>query len=370
MKKTFIAILLFLFSAPLLSFGFDNNHQNENQVAFPINDDYYVAWGNVWFDKQVSWDLIIAWGDLTISWKIDKDVLIAGWNVKIQNQIWDDIRIAWGDIRIDWPVGWDVIAFGWNIVIGKNATISWDLIVYWGKLQIDWHIIWQTHIECDSINIQWTLNKDAQIRFQKISVWNNASIKWNLTYESSIQSEKLKNIVAWNTNYKKIDAKDWNKEKIIWFLSKYIVIRILFLIIFWCLLVLLWSKIFKWAAKNLANNPWKSLLKWFLIYASIPFAILICFISVIWWPIWILLTLVYILLFLFYKLLNTVIFSTLIIQKLEEKNVLQTWKKILIIVCCGIVFWLLSGIDLIAAFFALGALITRKIEIIKKGIEE
>lgn len=369
MKKIYIFIVGILISLPLISFGYENWYKDQHQVSFPIGNDSYVAWGNVWIDNDINWDLLVAWWDLTIAGKIKEDLIIAWGNIKIQNQIWDDIRIAGWDIRIDWPVWWDVVAFGWNIIIGKNSTISWDLVIYGWKITIEWQIMWLSRIDCDTITLNWTINKDSQIRFKNINVWPNSSIKWNLSYESINESDALKKIVSWNTNYTKINSKNSNKDRIIWFITKYIIFRILFLIIFGSLFVLLWRKIFKWASKHLATNPWKCLLKWFLIYATIPFAILILFITVIWWPFWIMLSFVYIVLFLFYKLINTVIFSTLVIQKLESNKPLQTWKKILIIICFGIVFWLISGIDIIAAFFAVGALITRQFEIISKWIE-
>lgn len=368
MKKIML-IMLWAFSLmPLLSYGFEIKTWEDFTVAESINDDYYVAWWSIIIDSQINWDLIIAWWEIKLKGNVENDVNVVWWTVYIKGNVWDDIRVAWWDIHIDWNVGWDLIGFGWKIFLGSESNVSGDILMAWWTLDIQWTINWKAKIHADKIILNWVIGKDVELSSNSIQVWSNAKILWDLNYKSNTENQNLKWIVSWETKYTQQYYKK-SKDKIMWFITWFLLIKIMFLTIFWSILVIFGKKIFNWTNAELKTNPWRSLLRWFLLYISIPFAIILSFITVVWRPIWLLLILWYLALFLLGEIIWVTVFSSLVISNLQQKSPVAMWKKLLIVAWFAILFGLLNWIDLIAIFFAVWALMAVKFNVVKQWLE-
>lgn len=368
MKKIIWLLMSMIIVAPLWTLAYEIKTGEDFTVNIPINSDYYVAWWTISLDSEINWDLIVAWWEIQVKWNVMNDINVAWWTVDIAGNVGDDIRVAWWEITIDGNVGWDLISFGWKIVVGKNAVISWDIMMAWWTLRIEWTVNWKAKIAADKVYLNWQIGWDLELSSNSIEVWTNAKILGNLDYKTSKANDNLKSIVAGETKFTQEYHKS-SKEKVMWFVTWFLLIKVLFLTIFGSLLVIFAKKFFNWTSTELNANPWRSLLRWFLLYVSIPFAIIISFITVVWRPIGIILMLWYIALFLLGEIAWVTVFSSLVIFNLQKKWQVSIWKKLLIVLGFALLFGLINWIDLIAIFFSVWALMAVKFNVVKQWLE-
>lgn len=105
-----------------------------------IDDDLYVAGGEVAVDGRVTGDLIAAGGTITVRGRVDGDVIVAGGDVRLLAGAGRSVRAAGGDVVVAGAVGKDLLAFagtlattpalrvgGQAIVGGGSATLAGEL---------------------------------------------------------------------------------------------------------------------------------------------------------------------------------------------------------------------------------------------------
>lgn len=368
MKKFLLLWLFFL--VPFSSFAFESNAWDNLKVTFPINNDYYVAWWRIDIENNISWDLLMAWWELNVVGNVQDDIMIAWGKINIQGLVWDDVRAAGWDITISNSISGDLVVAWWNVDIRKGVVIAGDLIVSAWRVTLDGDVKWWAKIFWWELNMRWTIAKDVEIKNEKINLWENARIGWKLTYYDTKKNPNLEKIVASNNiEYRELkDATQWFRQEMFKIISGYIAYRILFLTVFGILFIFAFPKILAWVGDVLRNNPWKSFLVGFLMYAAIPFLVILLLISALGIPFGLFLLFIYIFMFVFYKLINVTVFSSLIIEKMGGFDTVVWWKKLLVVVGFAILFGLLSLIDLFAVFFAAGALAIKKYELFKKVI--
>lgn len=71
----------------------------------------------------------------------------------------------------------------------------------------------------------------------------------------------------------------------------------------------------------------------------------------------------------FYELIGTIVFSAFFINKYLKPGA-EGYKKLGIILGVALFFVLINGLDLIVALFAIGALLTTKIQVLKSFIKK
>jgi hypothetical protein len=96
----------------------------------------------------------------------------------------------------------------------------------------------------------------------------------------------------------------------------YLAFGFLFLVVFGIIFFYIGTAWFTKPIKQFKEGPWSSLGYGFLVYAAVPFAILLLMISMIGIPFALLLIGVYICLFVFYKLLNVVFYAHLLVDRM------------------------------------------------------
>lgn len=367
MKKLVYLLLLWVFFVSWATFAFESTGWDNIKITVPINWNYYVAWGRVSIEKNIWWDLVIAWWDLDVRADIGKDLTIAGWQVLIEWNVWDDVRAAWWDLTVEKNIWWDLVIAGGNLTVRDSSIISWWIVAAWWTIKFEWTALWNSKIAAWELSFDWIISWDLELKTEeKVFIWTNAKILWNLSYEWKEKNPELEKIVSGKIEYKKVDYKV--KKDFMWFVWSYIIWKVLFLTLFASLFIVFMKKFFSSTVDILKNQTWKSFLTWLLLFASIPFIILMLFISVVWIPFGLFLLFIYIFLFVFYELISVSVFSALVINKLWGFDVVPLWKKLLIVIWFALLFALISWIDIFAAFFALWAIALKKYSIVKENI--
>lgn len=132
-------ITFFLVTICLLFFVntlFANSFQRDRNVNITseVNDDLYVAGGNIIIDAPVRGDLVGVGGDIIIQDTITEDVLLIGGTLKISGYIGDDLRVGGGTVMILNRIDGDLLIGGGEVTVGENAIINGDIQLAGGKL--------------------------------------------------------------------------------------------------------------------------------------------------------------------------------------------------------------------------------------------
>ncbi len=136
MKKRIIYSLIFFFGIFYANILLGNTFQGKQNVNITteVNDNLYVAGGNIIIEAPVRGDLVGAGGDIIIQDTITEDVLLAGGNLKVMGYIGDDLRIAGGTVVILNEINGDLLIAGGEVTVGKDAIINGEIILAGGKL--------------------------------------------------------------------------------------------------------------------------------------------------------------------------------------------------------------------------------------------
>jgi hypothetical protein len=219
-------------------------------------------------------------------------------------------------------------------------------------------------VAAEQFIFNWTIAKDAEIYIDRFSnPTKKGLIKWNLEYKSPEKIIELDSIVEWEIIFEKQYFEDELEKNILWFISTYLIVKLLGIFIFASLIFLYLEKFFRGVSDNLRNQTAKCFLYGFITIIGLPIVIVLLFISVIWIPFAFFLLFAYIFIFVFLALLNVIVITTLITKKYKIK---ELYKKLLIILWVSIVLVFLNWINILIWFFTLWAIAIRKTELLEE----
>ncbi len=369
MKKLLVLVLLFfgVFSFVWVN-AFEIKWWEEISIQEEVNDDLYVAGGRVEVVAPVNWDLVISGWELIIESDVKEDLIIAWWNITISWNVWDDVRVAWWNIVIEGNVAWDLVVWGWDVRVKDWVVIWGDLVVWAWRLTLDWDVMWKAKISVWEFILNWMISSDAEVNLEKFR--NNSGsgvINWNVIYRGRDEMPSLESSIKWEVVFEKNVIREDVKKSAIWFLTSYLIVKVLGLFLFASLIYLYFAKFFSNVSDNLRKETWKSFLYGFLVMVWTPVVIILLFITVVGFPFGLLFLFAYIFMFVFLWLLNTMVISSIFIDKYKVK---ELYKKLLIIFWFTLLFWLTNWVNPIVWLFTVWALGIKKLEVcdkIRKG---
>lgn len=360
MKKLFSLILALGILAPISSFAFKADAGENLNLTIPVQDDYYVVWGNVNLNTTTNGDLVIAGGKIFINGNIKEDVLLAGGELFINGNIGESARIIWGNIVMESSIQKDLLLAAGEITIKENTNIQWETKIAGGKIDFAGTAN-NVDLNASEINIKGTIKGNATIRAEKINFEPTAKILGDLYYESSRQNTGFEQIVQGKVTFKQVN---YHHGEYLEFFGGFAGARFAFLFIFGLILLLVGQKRIRPSLETFKKYPRESLGIGFLTYIALPVAAFLLAITIIGMPFAFVAIAAFITIMIFAKLLNVYFYTNFLIERRGGYDRLNNRKKIWILLGCTILSAILSGIDMIFAFFALGAII--KTHILKK----
>ncbi len=361
MKKLFSLLLALTIFIPLSSFAFKADAGEDLNLTTAVQGDYYVAGGNININTTTNGDLVVAGAEITINGDIKEDLILLWAENVINGHIWESARIIGWKLLIESTIQKDLLLAGGEITIKEKSNIQWETKIFGGKIDFAGTTN-NTEFTAEEIILKWTIKWNATLRATKIKVETGAKILGNLYYENPNKNDNLEKIVSGQITFKQQNYN--NKKEILGVFNNFIGTRLLFLVIFGLILLLTAQKYIKPSLETLKKEPRESLGIGFLTYVALPFIAVLLAITIIWIPFSLLVIMIFITLMMFAKLLNVYFYTNFLIEKRGWYNNLNNRKKIWILLGCSILSAILSGIDMIFAFFALGAII--RTHILKK----
>ena len=119
--RGFMLVTLFLASTCLSA----HQQAGENlSISGVIDDDLYLAGGQVDLYATVEGDVVVAGGKLNLEGNVQADVIAAGGDLELRGTVADDARLAGGNIRVLAAVGDDLLVAGGRIQLGSMAEVG------------------------------------------------------------------------------------------------------------------------------------------------------------------------------------------------------------------------------------------------------
>ena len=168
---------------PAKSFAQDAGHHVIKRGV--VDDDLYLAGGQVDLYAQVNGDVVVAGGQLQLEGDIGADVIAAGGRVDLRGAVADDARLAGGDIRVSAPIGDDLVAAGGRIHLSPLASIGGRGWLTAGEVRIDGEVADELRASGGRIVISGSVNGNVELWADEIVIAETAVIAGRLDYKSA-----------------------------------------------------------------------------------------------------------------------------------------------------------------------------------------
>lgn len=380
MKNFFrLCIVIFcIFCCP--TFAFEKMAGEVISISQPTDQDLYVAWDNLDISTILWWDFLGAGGTISLNNEVKQDAFVAGGTIFVRASVGDDLRVAGGNIYIlSEIIWWDLIIAGGNVEIPEWVTIKWDLLIMGGNIKLGWNVNGKVEIHWANLFLNSNINWNTIIDVEKLSLGTNAKIKGNLNYTLPEKNEWIELITDWTKHFTpgSIAKSTWwndlisgkDTQKIFWSVVAALTwYHFLFLFLFGVIFFYLFPGYLKKVWKVLSEKPRNMGLKWLLIFVLLPIACIFLSITLIWLPFAGIVFAWFLFFIILYELLCVVIFSHMLRDRFfshRKQNTVTILLQLLIITFLSIIFTLINGADLLAWFFALGAVATYNWKILK-----
>lgn len=131
-----------------------------------INEDLYIAGGNITVTGTVNGDVLIAGGNVWIDGAVNGDVLAMGGMVSIRGVVSDDVRAAGGQVRVSGTIEDNLAIAGGSVDVASDGIVNGETTVASGDLRLS------------------GTTQDVRAAVGNVTVAESARINGDLTYWS------------------------------------------------------------------------------------------------------------------------------------------------------------------------------------------
>jgi cytoskeletal protein CcmA (bactofilin family) len=283
-----------------------------------ISEDMSLFGSTVSVDGYVDSDVIAFSQEILVPGIVNQDLMGAAETVEITGQVGDDLRVGARFIDVRGPVGDDAIAFCQRFTLGENGLVGGEARVWCAEALFRGDVNGNVRIGCETaeiyghvggdlavdaccIKLAGTVDGDVELKGESISLLPGCVIAGNLKYTSINEMQlqegaQILGQVEWLKKTAGVEA-EAAKERVLEVMGAIIVFFILAIsvgqIIVGMILIGLSRNRAASMASSLAAHPWKSLGTGLLFLVCVPIACFILLFTIIGWPLLILATLFY-----------------------------------------------------------------------------
>lgn len=109
-----------------LAFEFRSGDDVVIPAGTTLNDDLYVAGGDVRVEGTILGDLVVAGGEVTVTGDVRQDLIAAGGQVDLRGRVGQSIRAAGGTVKVSGTIGKDVLLAGGDVSQETTARVAGD----------------------------------------------------------------------------------------------------------------------------------------------------------------------------------------------------------------------------------------------------
>lgn len=270
-----LIILLFIFSMPVTAF---KTFESDGSVTVDevIDNDVYVAGGNVFIGGKVLGDVVAAGGLVEINGNVTGDVIVGGGTVIISGDVGDDVRVGSGTLIVNGHVGDDLVVGGGNVIISSTADIGGGVLFGSGMMELRGKVWGDVSGAAGTMTLSGQVGGNMDIEVDELVILPTARVNGSLTYQS-LEEVAIPAGVVDEIHFTKKETRPEYKAvspvpSIVWWLVKYLALLVVGL-----LALYIFPGRTASAAGNVTHGPLKNLVWGFLLtIAGIVGSILLC----------------------------------------------------------------------------------------------
>jgi cytoskeletal protein CcmA (bactofilin family) len=244
-----------------------------------VDDDLYLAGGQVDLYATVDGDAVVAGGQLHLEGDVAADVIAAGGKIDLRGRVGDDARIAGGDVRVSAAVGDDLIAAGGRIHLSPVSSIGGRAWLSGGEVRVDGQVAGQLRASGGRVVITGSVNGDVELWADEIIIDQAAVIAGKLHYRSANAASIADGArIGGGVVHTPVDVdiRPFIAGAVFAMLA-----LLASLIITAVVLYLLFPAFSVRVSRSVGDEPWLSLLTGLAVFAGVPLLIVILFSSAI-----------------------------------------------------------------------------------------
>ena len=250
-----------------------------------VDDDLYIASGEVVVNGTVNGDVLCVGSTVTINGRINGSLTAVGGTVVVGGEVTHAVRVAGETVDIRGVVGKDVLVAGGNINVATAANIGRDLAFAATKIRVDGLIEDGITGHATNADLGNRVGGDVEIGVgERLTIETTADIGGDLVYRSKNEAVIQPGArIGGGTTTRKIPA-EW-KPVFPLFAEVWLrVIAFLMTLVTGGLIVLLAPRRASSVAASLTRRPWHSLGWGAVIFCAVPVAAVIALITVVGFP--------------------------------------------------------------------------------------
>jgi hypothetical protein len=149
-----------------------------------IDDDLYIAGGNIEVMGAVLGDLTAAGGNLYAKGKISQDVQLAGGHLRIEGQIGDDLRAAGGMLYVNGIVNGDAFLAGGHVTVGPEAVLKRGVWIAGNEVRILGSMDGEVRIAANTVTVNGIISNKLYIHANQVIIGEKAAITGPVYYSA------------------------------------------------------------------------------------------------------------------------------------------------------------------------------------------
>jgi cytoskeletal protein CcmA (bactofilin family) len=263
--RVFSLTSLFLFST-CLSAQQAGEHVS---VSGMIDDDLYLAGGQVDLYASVAGDVVVAGGQLNLEGNVRADVTAAGGDIELRGTVGDDARIVGGNLRVLAKINDDLVAAAGHLQVASTSDIGGSAWLAAGEVLVDGKIRDELHAQGGEVIITGSIGGNTEIWAEDIEIGSSAIILGNLRYKSPnpaiiADGARIEGTIT------HVPVETLAAPVIAGFLLGCVFI-LLSLVITSAVLYLVFPGVASACSKTISDKPWTSLGYGLAVFAAVPF---------------------------------------------------------------------------------------------------
>jgi cytoskeletal protein CcmA (bactofilin family) len=252
-----------------------------------IDDDLFIAGGNIKLDGIIEGDLVAAGGSLVQSGLVLGSLNAASQDIDVLGEVRGSVRAFAQNINVNGQLSRNLLAFGYSVDIKPEARIQKDVTAYCGKLTLHGTVGGDIKGGIGELVISGQVEGNVRVKSDKVTLMPTARILGDLRYTAEKEARiepgaQIEGETVWT-------RKETGKEKpSSIFTGKPLIPEILFLLalmVTGIAFTLLCRRNAYQAKQAVRNSFLKSLGLGFVFMICIPIAILVLMVTVIGIPV-------------------------------------------------------------------------------------
>ncbi len=150
-----------------------------------VEGDFYGVANTLSAIGNVTEDVLLAGGRVTLGGSVTHDALIVGGTVAVNAAVGDDVRIVGGDVTVTGPISGDLVVLGGTLTILSSATIGGDVVFYGGRLEMNGQVMGDVIGTVDRIRLDGMVGGGVDVTTTELTLGDRAQVTNTLRYTSA-----------------------------------------------------------------------------------------------------------------------------------------------------------------------------------------